>query len=246
MHIYFRCCEAQKTSNGVKDRWNKFDKTEILKNCWLSVQQSVTTSDKLIILHDNVSENTLNFLDKTSAVTPEWVKVPTHDWNYQLHHLVLADELEKNIQKTDDREGHYLLEDDYLHLPNSIAYLNEAIKLFDRCFLVSYDYPDRYIGDWVRPTKIFLGPRNHWRVIDSTTFTVLATSFVWKQAIGNFRKVAAQGNDTEFSKIYSKIPCLSPILGYSTHLCEDSMTPYINWVDYWKEIENFRKGLEKV
>jgi hypothetical protein len=46
MIIYFRACEKQDTIHYVT-RFNNFNKTIILKKCWLSIQKSIKNTDTL-------------------------------------------------------------------------------------------------------------------------------------------------------------------------------------------------------
>ena len=46
MIIYFRACEKQDTIPYVI-RFNNFNKTIILKKCWLSIQKSIKNTDTL-------------------------------------------------------------------------------------------------------------------------------------------------------------------------------------------------------
>lgn len=73
----------------------------------------------------------------------------------------------------------YLLEDDYLHLPDSRAILLEGLEIAD--YVSLYDHPDKYVkrADGGNPlnrhelqqTRVFITNTSHWREINSTTMT---------------------------------------------------------------------------
>ena len=76
----------------------------------------------------------------------------------------------------------YLLEDDYLHLPNSKEAILEGLEIAD--YVTLYDHPDMYHrdgngdnpfvhGDFPK-SSIYLSKHTHWRSVVSTTMTFAA------------------------------------------------------------------------
>ena len=61
MLIYWRVCEKQQTLSFVP-RWKNISKLEIIKKCWLSLQQSVSPDDAIKIFEDDFSQELLNWL----------------------------------------------------------------------------------------------------------------------------------------------------------------------------------------
>ena len=233
MIIYFRACEKQDTISYVT-RFNNFDKTTILKKCWLSIQKSVTPSDTIIIIEDDLSQSTLQFLlNTTSTNNISVVSVDEHSWDNHLHTITLVELLKEQSTKFPD-EIHYIVEDDYLHVDNAIHVLNFTLKDWQG-FAVSYDYPDRYTN--VESTKIILGPDRHWRLITSSTMTALAKGRVWSNFMYELEKAAPTSNDQVFKDIYSKIACISPMPGLSAHMTDKHLSPYIDWKNLWNNLE---------
>jgi hypothetical protein len=230
MIIYFRVCEKQQTISNVL-RFENLNKTEMIKRCWLSLQKSVTKEDTIVLVYDSVSSETLTWLQHT-AITDNLVlvEVPEHSWDYHLHTVVLVNTLEAMSHKYPD-ELHYILEDDYLHVPNSLDVLKNTLKDWEH-FAVSYDYPDRYYLN-PEPTRVMLGIDRHWRTVTSSTMTVLAKGKTWLRYIESLKVAATTSNDQVFVEIYKQQPCISPLPGLSSHMTQHHITPLVNWQEIW-------------
>lgn len=229
MIIYFRVCEKQETISHV-NRYNSADKATMIKKCWLSLQESVSKEDKIIIIHDEVSDFTLKYLLDTSK-TPniEFVEVQPHSWDYHEHTVMLVDILEQEAQKHQE-ELHFILEDDYLHAPNALGVLKGTLSGWDH-FAVPYDYIDRYTN--LETTTILLGPDRHWRTVNSSTMTVIAKGKTWLEYITDLRGAAPTSNDQVFIDIYKTANCISPLPGVSSHMTDRHATPYVDWQKIW-------------
>lgn len=229
MIIYFRVCEKQETISHVT-RFGNVDKKDMIKRCWKSLQSSVEPSDSIIVIYDSVSEDTIEFLKSTSnTVNFELVEVPTHSWDYHQHTVTLIDVLEQKASEYPE-ELHFILEDDYLHVPNALKVLRLALKKWEG-FAVPYDYIDRYLN--IESTSIILGPDRHWRLVNSSTMTVVAKGKTWLTAIPVLRAAAPTSNDAVFSDLYQTINCIAPLPGVSSHMTDKHLTPYIDWQELW-------------
>jgi len=242
MQVYFRCCEKQE-SISTTPRWNNLPKSQILKTCWLSLLPGLKEQDKIIILQDNIKDETLDFLVRTipDGITFEVVDIPEHEWTHNLHTIELFKRLEKDINMLSDHETFYIVEDDYLHIPEALNFISDAANWFSSCFLAPYDYPDRYKQEQIAPTLVYPGPGCHWRLNPSSTMTLAAKGFVWKKYINKLHEAAPTSNDKVFEEIFKETPCLSPLPGIATHLTPYHMTMYINWEELWNEI-NYNIG----
>ena len=75
----------------------------------------------------------------------------------------------------------YFVEDDYLHVPNSLSVLNRAATDLKADYLTLYDHPVRYADEYpwgldlpTRHTRILLAADHHWRCQESTCMTFAA------------------------------------------------------------------------
>jgi hypothetical protein len=230
--IYFRACEKQDTISYVT-RFNNFNKTIILKKCWLSIQKSITKNDKVIIIEDGLSEDTLRWIFSNSEASIQVVSVPEHSWAYHQHTVTLIDSL-KEYATNYPEELHYIVEDDYLHTENALTVLRETLENWTG-FAVPYDYPDRYLNP--KPSQIVIGKDRHWRTIDSSTMTVLAKGKTWLTIIDQLVQAAPTSNDKIFEEVYKHIPCINPLPGVASHLTDRHGTPLVDWIQIWNNID---------
>jgi hypothetical protein len=203
----------------------------MIRRCWKSLQASVTKEDIIFIIHDAVSEDTLEWL-KITANTDNltFVAVEQHSWDYHLHTVTLVNILEEQCAKYPN-ELHYILEDDYLHVSNALSVIKNTLNVWPH-FAVSYDYPDRYR---LNPEEcmVILGHDRHWRTVNSSTMTILAKGYTWSKYIPELKQAAPTSNDQVFVDIFRITPCISPLPGLSSHMTEFHMTPLVSWSDIW-------------
>jgi hypothetical protein len=228
MLIYFRACEKEQTISYVP-RFGQFNKTIILKKCWLSIQKSIAKNDSLLLIEDGLSEGTLEWLLANSKVPVTVISVPKHSWDFHQHTVTLVDTLKANAARYPE-ELHYIVEDDYLHTLGALQVLRDNLFNWNG-FAVPYDYPDRYSNP--KPCQVFVGKDRHWRTIDSSTMTVLAKGHVWSKVIPMLEQAAPTSNDKVFEELYKQIPCINPLPGVACHLTDRHPTPLVDWVKLW-------------
>lgn len=233
MIIYFRACEKQETISYVT-RYNNTPKTTMIKKCWASLQFSVTNEDTVVIIHDNVSDDTIAWLkNNCNTNNIELVSVPEHEWSYHEHTVTLINTLEEWCNNYPD-ELHYIVEDDYLHVPNAIRVLEHTFK-DSNYFILSYDYIDRYTKP--EACVVLLGPDRHWRTVTSSTMTVMAKGKTWLDHIVELKAAAPTSNDQVFADIYKITSCLSPIPSLSSHMTDRHQSPFVDWKAIWESID---------
>ena len=143
----------------------------------------------------------------------------------------------------------YFVEDDYLHLNDSI---NEMIFAYERIssltknelILCPSDYP--YLYTKIDPTNIFLGSNRHWRKIDETLCTFLTSKNIIEKYWDKFISMC-QFEHYPFEKplheIYKSEYCLSPIPSLAIHFTNVNsifgLSPIINWKKVWEENKNY-------
>lgn len=234
MIIYWRACELQKSISYV-NRWKGYNKTEILKTCWLSIQQSVSPDDQIYLIEDNLTQEVLTWLVANNKAKLSIVHVPEHTWEYHQHTVTLVDTLEQSV-KEKEQEVHLILEDDYIFIPNGLDIFKKTAEGWNEGFIAPYDYIDRYRD--LKPSHIILGPDRHWRTVDSITMTVAAKGFVWVKYLKDLREAAPNSNDKVFEKILSETPCIAPLPSLASHLTEHHTSPYMNVEAIW----NYYRG----
>ena len=234
MFIYWRVCELQKSISYV-NRWKNYNKTDILKRCWLSVQSSVSPNDQIYLIEDNVTHETLTWLRETCKAKLSIIHVPEHAWEYHQHTVTLIDTLESSVKQY-EQDVHLILEDDYLFTPNGLNTFKLSAENWNQGFIAPYDYIDRYKE--IKPTQVLLGPDRHWRTVDSITMTVAAKGFIWVKYLKDLKDAAPTSNDKVFDKILSEVPCISPMPSLCSHLTEHHNSPYMDIENIWKYYEN--------
>lgn len=244
MIIYWRVCEKQETLSFVP-RWKNKDKLEIIKKCWISLQNSVDKTDEIIVVEDGCSKETQDFLESTKKVD-----------NFAFHHVKPHPELDNELikgksghfeelaalvdEKTKVRpeEVHFICNDDFLFLPAAVPVMKDIFQEGWPGFVVPYDYPDRYTTDQTRLAEVYLGRFCHWRTIPSCTSITSAKGKVWQMYMRSFRRNAHFNDDSWTWEAYSfaKSKAICPIPGLATHLTEGCMTPLIDWEGLWNNI----------
>lgn len=232
MIIYFRACEKQNTISYVT-RFNNTNKTIILKKCWLSIQNSISSGDKVVLIEDSLSPDTLAWLYANSKSELIKVSVPSHSWEFHQHTVTLVETLE-NYSKEFPEELHYIVEDDYLHTPDALNVLRDTLFSW-AYFAVPYDYPDRYNPP--KPCQVLVGKDRHWRTIDSGTMTAIAKGSTWLANMPALKQAAPTSNDKVFEEIYKTVPCINPLPGVASHMTDRHHTPLVNWDKIWESVD---------
>ena len=240
MIVIYRCSETEKTKSVNSARWNNQTKTDILKVCFKSVVDSLASTDRVILVNDNVSESTLSWM--LNYRNCEVVNVENEpNFHPELHPVnvntcvtlinTLLEQAEKNRE-----EIIYLCEDDYLHLESAIPTIKNVLRYnAPSSFFVPYDYPDRYTE--AEPTRLYVYKDCHLRTNTSSTLTVAAKGKVWHSIAYELRQASLFSSDSWTNKAYNHFKCLSPIPGQATHLQEGCLTPNINWKSVYNNIK---------
>lgn len=139
-------------------------------------------------------------------------------------------------QSFDNEEIIYILENDYLHMPNWIENVRDIYQShinFD--YLSLYDHGDKYqynIGFHKRylslKSKIYVCKKLHWRTIPSTCFSFLTSPMTLKEdakIFKNFHDMKA----FIILRYIKRRSLLSAIPGQSTHCMSEYLAPAIDW-----------------
>jgi glycosyltransferase involved in cell wall biosynthesis len=253
MIILFRSCEANLSAGSLGDgtqnipRWNCKYKLEILRKCYKSIQNGLTANDRIIIIDDRTSQETLDWMrDNTVAqfsvlpITPLPELRANHAYpNYHPVVVNSAQDLTEaiiNIAETNPNELIYVCEDDYLHTSNAIIAMKQLYVNGFSGFYVPYDYPDRYTIDITSRCQLFAGPYGHLRSIPSATLTIAALGRTWLQFKFEILRAGVFADDSWTWKAFMQTNALCPVPGQATHLQDHCITPYIDWSAVYESI----------
>jgi len=235
MQIIFRVCERQDTLSFI-DRWNNKDKIEIIKKVWVSMQPSIDNDDNIIILEDQCSEELLTYLKTHCNTTKvEVVSVPKHEPFDPQHYILLGELLEARCNASPE-DVFYIVEDDYLHLPQAIEVCKSLYAEGYEGFCLPYDYPDRYTIDRTRTCDVFLNSRSHWRTVPSSTATAMAQGKTWLTIIEDFKRHSHHNDDSYSYKAFRNNNAVCPIPGLTAHLTPNHVSPFTDWEALWEKI----------
>ena len=255
MIVLFRSCEANLKAGSLGDevkgdgiRWAGKHKLEIIRKCYLSIQEGLTPEDKIIIVNDRTSYETLRWMKentqaefKQKDITPLPELRAAHP--YPDYHPVMANccpeltEYIVELAKLNPEELIYVCEDDYLHLPHALHAMKAVYEQGFEGFYAPQDYPDRYTLDRKKECEVHAGPYGHLRTIPSATLTVADLGKIWNHFRFEILRAGAFADDTWTWKAFSQVSALCPIPGHATHLQDGCVTPYIDWNTVYENID---------
>ena len=151
------------------------------------------------------------------------------------------------IAKNENADLIYFVEDDYLHTLEAITEMIYSYEKFYSIFssevvLLPADYPYLYTKD--ENTKIYLGEKNHWRLVSESLVTFMTSKSLIEKNFSDLERMGIEWVDPwekPLHKIYKTTPCLSPIPSLAVHCANINsvfgVSPFIKLKDLWKNIE---------
>jgi len=255
MIVLFRSSEAAVSAGSLGDetregtRWNGKHKLEIIRKCYLSIQTGLDENDKLIIINDRTTDETLEWMRKNTKadfaiknITPLPELRANHP--YPKYHPQLANSCPELMEflielaslKVHQEEIIYVCEDDYLHIPNAINCMKAVFEKKYGGFYAPYDYPDRYYFDGDQTCTLILSQFGHLRTIPSSTLTLAALGSTWLRYKYELLRAGAFADDTWTWKAFKQVGALCPVPGHATHLQDGCITPLIPWEKVYDSI----------
>ena len=152
-----------------------------------------------------------------------------------------------DIAEKENSDLFYFLEDDYIHIENSISemlftYEKITSQLNKDIFICPADYP--YLYSNIDDTKIFFGHKRHWRLVKETLITFLTSKNMIKKYIDDLKlmgQIRHHPMELKLHKIYEKEICISPIPSLSMHATHINsiygIPPNFDWQKIWEENE---------
>ena len=151
------------------------------------------------------------------------------------------------IAKNEEADLIYFVEDDYLHTQNSIIEMIFSYEKFNSLFsqeviLLPADYPYLYTKD--ENTKIYLGEKNHWRLVSESLVTFMTSKALVNKHYSELEKMGTEWTDPwekPLHNIYKYNPCLSPIPSLAIHCANINsvfgISPLVNLKKIWEDNE---------
>jgi len=149
------------------------------------------------------------------------------------------------IAKNEDADIIYFVEDDYIHASNAITEMIFSYEKFSTIFnndliLLPSDYPYLYTKD--DPTKVYLGEKNHWRLVFESLVTFMTSKNLIEMNFKNLERMGIEWIDPwekPLHEIYKKNPCLSPLPSLAYHCANINsifgVSPNIDLKKLWDE-----------
>jgi hypothetical protein len=249
----FRSCETNLSPGSLGDglanepRWNGKYKLEILRKCYKSLQQGITKEDKIIVVSDNTSQETLDWMRANTVAEFGVLKVtplaelreshPFPQYNPKLPaSCIELTELIIQLAETYPEEVIYVCEDDYLHAPRAIGVLKYTFEAKFKGFMALYDYPDRYTTDKNKYAEIHSTPTGHMRTIPSGTLTVAALGETWTKFKYDVLRAGVFADDSWTWKAFAQATAICPVPGLATHLQDHCISPAVDWETIYDRI----------
>jgi hypothetical protein len=135
----------------------------------------------------------------------------------------------------------YFVEDDYLHLPNSLSVLREIFSSSNVDYISLYDHADKYMPGYFEHyargfvSQLYVTEKCHWRTTPSTTNSYAMKFSTLKRDIDVHYKYSKTGyisqDHAKFCELWNIGKSLvTPIPGYSTHVENNLMSPTTDWI----------------
>ena len=149
------------------------------------------------------------------------------------------------IAKEETADILYFIEDDYIHSENAISEMILSYEKFSTMFskdviLLPSDYPYLYTKDDY--TKIYLGEKNHWRLVAESLVSFMTSKSVIEKNFDNLKKMGIEWIDPwekPLHDLYKDNPCLSPLPSLAFHCANINsvfgVSPFINLKKLWSE-----------
>jgi len=263
--IIFRSFTKENKQLSVgKKRIFECEKKEYTQRCLNSICKSIEFAQSefsnikflLKIIDDNSDKETLDELTKivnkykiNSNIENLDIDKYRDKQNFKNNERMLAHNAHlyqsKELAKSLDYDLIYFVEDDYLHLKNSITEMLYSYEKFSTIYkqdviLCPTDYPYLYQQDF--RSNILIGKEKYWRTVDQTLCTYLISKDLLINYWEKYIEMATNNYDP-YEKplhfIYNERICLSPIPSLSIHLANLNtvygLSPLIDWKDIWEK-----------
>ncbi len=193
-----------------------------------------------LIIADKVNDEYFNELSQYNIMIDRIeLGSGAQSFKYMLDVYILNNKI-----SNDDNEIVYMVENDYLHLPNSKLVLEDGFATLNPDYLTLYDHPDKYINhsdggpnpyieDGGELTRVFISNLSHWKLTNSTTMTFASRICTLKADYDIISKYISTTHPYDFNMFIdlrsNGRSLISSIPSYSTHGETLALSPVINW-----------------
>ena len=143
----------------------------------------------------------------------------------------------------------YFVEDDYLHKKEAIeemlfSYERISSQTNKELIMCPADYP--YLYTKLETTKIFLGFKKHWRIVDESLCTFLTSKIILLKYWDKFISMCEYEHypfEKPLHDIYKSEYCISPLPSIAMHCTNINsiygLPPTLDWKKIWEENKNY-------
>jgi len=207
-------------------------------NCLNNFIKNFGTPD--LIIADNVNDVYFNeLLHYNVMIDRTELGSGAQSFKYMLEKYILNNKISNN-----DNEIIYMVENDYLHLPNTKRVLEDGFNILNPDYLSLYDHPDKYINysaggsnpyveDGGELTRVVTSKFTHWKLTNSTTMTFASRISTLKKDYNIIKKYISGTHPNDFNMFIelrnNGRTLISPIPSYSTHGESLFLSLFVDW-----------------
>lgn len=264
IHIIYRTCEKFNPTNGSRPNWCQ-DK-EFKNKCLKSLVDGLIEGEyKFIVIGDSLSDASIDKIKKIipSAEIHNFKEGLGNQMSL-FQSYCAADNLTNDKDTVFFCEDDYLFLPKWFS--NMSHFFANIGNRFEYSFYHPTDYPDQYKDDRTRRSYILVNPNGGWfREVDSTTCTKACSVKSYKKFSslmkdcalqkkigynknaepiynntgaddGRLSEIFGHKNAAGYIKLQQVAVCFSPIPGDSAHLHEGTMSYFIDWEQFYRNI----------
>jgi len=228
MKVYYRL--SNQSAGGYKNKLSHATKKHCLNNTI-----SVFGKDNVVIIGDNLNDETIQMVNSTGA---RLVQVSNGNGSG-----TFRDALNLALKENNGNDIIYLLEDDFLHKPEAKNIIEEGIKNYNG-YITGYDHPDKYLDKTLggnpfiesggEVTRLVKTKSSHWKITNSTVMSFAATHNRLQTDKDLLYKHSSNRITDSFSLFLELsqqhgVPCMSSVPGISTHIETAWLSPLTDW-----------------
>jgi hypothetical protein len=201
------------------------------KMAFLHTLSIINDPHELYVFADNVTDDLYNFFNDN------YVSSRIHRTQYgnakSLIHMI-----DFAIENFEDNDSIYLLEDDYIHLPDALDVIDEGLTISD--YSSGYDHPDKYINHSEGGPNPFISgggemsrlritKSRHWKYTNSCCMTFAAKLKTLKEDYPTITTIPADFQLFCALRTQKRRTIASCIPSVSTHGETDWLAKFVDW-----------------